>query len=63
MQTSGIIALRNDHAFMWFRGKDGEISGMVDDPEGRTVKGSFGWWRTNDPEAAAKTAQALYVPT
>lgn len=57
MQTSGIIKIANGHRFLWLRSNNGEIYGSIENPEYRTVKGSGGWWRTEDPEQAAKLAE------
>ena len=54
------ISIRNDFKFYWME-SDGEISGFVQDPDGNTVPGSNGWYRTSDPLEAAKRAQARFV--
>lgn len=57
MENSGIINIANGHRFLWLRSNDGEIYGSVQTPECRPVKGSGGYWRTEDPVAASKIAE------
>ena len=57
MENSGIITIANGHRFLWLRSNNGEIYGSVETPECRPVKDSGGWWRTEDPEQAAKLAE------
>lgn len=54
-KTHGRIELDNGHTFFWtLEGK--EIYGWVDDTNGIIVNGASGWYRTNDPEKAARLA-------
>lgn len=57
MENSGIIVNPDGYRFYWMAGNDGEISGHIEDGQtGRIVKGTSGWYRTNDPMDAAGIA-------
>lgn len=65
--TGGTIDLGNGWAFVWMMVSRNrtfsvpglpEVYGLVRQPDGLTVKGSAGYYRTDDPQAAAK--RALY---
>lgn len=60
-KRSGKIDLKNGHSFHWMRASDGEITGFIETPKGGVLKGSSDWWRTEDPEKAAKAAEVLYL--
>ena len=54
----GIVDLANGFRFVWMRAKDGEVSGFVENADRSIVKGSNGWYRTNDAAVAARIAEA-----
>lgn len=60
MKKSGKINLKHNLVFVWSLsdGKVPEIFGHVQTPTGATVKGTSGWYRTDDPQKAAKVAQS-----
>ena len=57
--TSGRIKLDNGGEFTWTISGDThpEIHGALWHKDGRIVKGSSGWYRTTDPEAALARAR------
>lgn len=58
----GSVVLRHGYSFKWMASADGEISGFIEDSDGRMVGGSCGWWRTKNPDVAADAAQKRFVP-
>lgn len=57
------LDLGNGYTFEWMLSGD-EIIGHVIKPEGGILAGSSGWWRTEDPQQAAKRALVhLDLPT
>lgn len=58
MENFGHIDLENGFKFHWVRSGDKtpEISGFIEKPNGGTLKGSSGWYRTDDPQKAAVRA-------
>ena len=58
MSKGGIIQMGNGFRFFWSLqgGRHPEIFGHVENPKGGIVPRSSGWYRTSDPEAAAKSA-------
>jgi len=55
--TYGTIELESGNRFIWMSSKDGEINGFVERSNGGIIKGTSGWYRTNDPDQAARTAE------
>ena len=61
-KTSGIIDGPKGYRFLWITNHYGdEISGLVKNADGQTIEGSHGWYRTSDPEAAARRAFTRFV--
>lgn len=58
-ETSGKIDLIDGYTFHWMLGGERcpEVYGFTQTPNGATVKGSGGWFRTTDPQAAARIAR------
>jgi len=54
--SSGQIPLINGHVFKWYNDEGAEVYGWTENDERMIVKGSSGWFRTTDPELAAKVA-------
>lgn len=51
----GTIPITPTRAFRWMRNlKDREVAGGLFDEYDRPVPGTYGWWRTQDPQLAAK---------
>lgn len=53
------IELGNGYVFEWMLSGEGdraEINGHILEPKGGILKGSGGWYRTTNPELAAKRA-------
>jgi len=53
----GVIELGFGYNFLWMSDASGEVYGSVEAPSGQFVSQLSGWWRTKDPEIAAKSAQ------
>lgn len=58
---SGKISLKDGYVFYWMAARDGEISGFVEGPHGGIVPKTSGWYRTEDPEKAARYAETVYL--
>lgn len=58
---SGKIPLRDGYHFYWTAALGGEISGFIQTPEFTVMPKTHGWWRTDDPQKAAKLAEQLYL--
>lgn len=58
--TIGKIELGNGFSFIWAKMKDGEVCGHIEKPDMTVLKGSYGFWRTTDPEAAAYFAVQVF---
>lgn len=58
VKTSGIIPLKDGYRFIWIMSGN-EVWGSVEGPDYRMVPKSGGWYRTTDPQAAAKVAETL----
>ena len=59
--TYGKIPLQNGATFFWMSSaQDGEISGHVEPPQGGVAKGTSDWYRTTDPQQAARIADQRY---
>ena len=52
----GALDLDNGLIFRWMRSTDGEISGFLEDEDKRIIKGTSGWYRTEDVWTAAQIA-------
>lgn len=64
MENMGTIELKGGYRFTWIRSgtpENGEISGNVKRPDGGFVRRLSGWYRTNDPQEAARIAEAQLV--
>lgn len=62
MTNYGEVKLKNGHKFRWkMTGTTKpEVYGWIERENGSIITRSAGWWRTTDPEAAAKTAAANF---
>lgn len=59
--THGTISIDAEHEFVWSKSPRGsEIWGFIKKSCGTTI-GTSGWWRTDDPEKAARLA-ATQIP-
>lgn len=57
----GTVGLKGGHKFIWIRTSGNEIAGHIEKPDMSVLKGTYGFWRTNDEQAAAKLAEELYL--
>jgi len=58
-KNTGIVELKNGYKFSWVlsSGTVPEVFGHVEKPMGGILYGTSGWYRTNDPNEAAKVAE------
>lgn len=56
----GKIELGTGYSFIWAKMNDGEVCGHIERPDMTVLKGSYGFWRTVDPEKAAYYAVQVF---
>lgn len=61
---NGKIDCANGVTFRWMIGggeEHPEVAGWFEYADGRIMSGSYGWWRTTDPEKARIAAEGVFA--